>query len=116
MATRKRNNFKTLAAEVRRDPARSARVDEYKRAIEDTLGLADLRDGRGQTQVRVAERLGTSQANVSRIERQRDLYVSTLSGYVEALGGHLEVKAVFDDHTVELIGSESDADSTQGAT
>lgn len=107
MATRKRKSFRDLAAQVREDPARSARVDEYRRAIEDSLGLGRLRDQRGDTQVELAGKLGTSQANVSRIERQKDVYLSTLSGYVAALGGHLEVRAVFDDQTFELIGDES---------
>jgi hypothetical protein len=49
---------------------------------------------------------------VSRIERQRDLYLSTVAEYVEALGGHTEISAVFDDGEeleiragVELAGS-----------
>lgn len=107
-----RKNFKKLSAEVRKDPVRSARVDEYKRAIEDTLGLASIRAAREETQVGLAGKLGTSQANVSRIERQGDLYVSTLSNYVNALGGHLEIKAVFDDQTVDIV-SEQEAEEEE---
>src|SRR4051794_10723372 len=98
-----RKNFKTLRAEVRTDPDRAARVDEHKKAIRDSLGLGELRAHRGETQVVVADKLGTSQARVSSIERQDDLYLSTLGGYVAALGGRLEVRAVFDDQTVELL-------------
>ncbi|CCF82780.1 hypothetical protein NITHO_1560008 [Nitrolancea hollandica Lb] len=41
--------------------------------------------------------IGTFQANVSRTEHHDDLYLSMLSSYVAALGGHLEVTAVFPD-------------------
>jgi hypothetical protein len=47
--------------------------------------------------VDVAGRLGVSQGNVSELERREDLYLSTLREYVEALGGTLELTAVFDD-------------------
>jgi predicted transcriptional regulator len=47
------------------------------------------------TQVELADVLGVRQPNVSRIERQEDLFVSTLRQYVEALGGRLELTAVF---------------------
>jgi DNA-binding Xre family transcriptional regulator len=98
-----RKNFKTLSSQVRSDPKRAERVDEHKRAIADSLGLGELRAHRDATQVSVAENIGISQARVSTIERQEDLYLSTLDGYVAALGGKLEVRAVFDDETVELI-------------
>ena len=44
-----------------------------------------------------------SQPNVSRIEQEEDVYLSTLARYVAALGGHLEVLAVFEDETVTLL-------------
>jgi hypothetical protein len=40
--------------------------------------------------------------NVSRVENAADLYVSTLARYVEALGGHLELTAVFPDQVVPV--------------
>jgi hypothetical protein len=109
--TRTRKNFKSLSEKARQDPKRSARIDAYKRAIRDSLALAELREGRGETQVAVAEKLGTSQANVSRIERQDDLYLSTLSGYVAALGGSLQLRAVFEDQTVDLVPDDGDQSS-----
>lgn len=96
-------NFKKLSDEVRSSPARAGRVDEHKAAIADSLGLGDLRSRRGETQVTVAGTLGVTQGRVSSLERQHDVYLSTLGGYVEALGGRLEVRAVFDDETVDLI-------------
>ncbi len=57
---------------------------------------------RDVTQQVLAEALDVSQPNVSRIEHQDDVFLSTLRSYVEALGGRLEVRAVFDDLTVDL--------------
>ncbi len=100
--------------EIRRqpaDPASAARMDEYRRAMEDALALGRLREARGTTQVELAGALGVTQANVSRIEHQDDLYLSTLREYVEALGGRLQIAAIFDDQTILLTppGRQPDA-------
>ena len=89
------------------DPGRQARVDSYKAAMRQASALSDLREHRGLTQIELAHRLGTAQSGVSRIERRDDLFLSTLAEYVHALGGRLEVAAVFDDDRVPLaIGGE----------
>ncbi len=100
--TRKARPFAELEAKVMADPVRRARVEERVRAIEDALALAELRAQRGLSQREVARKLAVSQANVSRVERGGDLYLSTLRSYVEALGGHLEIAAVFDDERVTV--------------
>jgi hypothetical protein len=51
---------------------------------------------------REAELLGISQGNVSRLEGRSDVYLSTLRSYIEALGGHLEIAAVFDDQRLPV--------------
>jgi transcriptional regulator with XRE-family HTH domain len=66
------------------------------------LRLAELRKHRGASQVKIAKRLEVSQSNVSQLERGDDVKLSTLASYVKALGGHLEVSAVFDDETVQI--------------
>jgi transcriptional regulator with XRE-family HTH domain len=95
-------SYKQLSDKVLSDPARAARVDAHRQAMEDALALAEIRAQRELTQTDVAGVLSTSQANVSRIERQRDLYLSTLAQYIAALGGTLKVSAVFDDEEVEI--------------
>jgi DNA-binding XRE family transcriptional regulator len=94
--------YKQLSDKVVSDPTRAARVDAHRQAMEDALALADIRKQRELTQTDIARVLSTSQANISRIERQRDLYLSTLAHYVAALGGTLKVSAVFDDEEVEI--------------
>ncbi len=69
---------------------------ESQRALRDALGLAHIRADRRVTQVELAARLEKSQGNVSELERRTDVYLSTLREYVEALGGELEVNAIFD--------------------
>ena len=64
--------------------------------------LADLRRARAKTQVDVARILGVEQPQVSRLEKRSDTYLSTLAGYVEALGGRLKLVAVFDDEECEF--------------
>ena len=79
-------------------PARRKKVEERAKAlIAEEMSLRDLRKARHQTQVRVAMELGINQENVSRIERRSDLLISTLNGYVEAMGGTLRLVAEFPD-------------------
>jgi DNA-binding XRE family transcriptional regulator len=96
--TRKPKRFDELRKPIQDDPARSARVEEHKAAM-----LGELRRKLDLTQAVVADRLDVTQENVSQIERgEADVRLSTLSRYVEALGGHLEVRAAFPDETVAL--------------
>jgi transcriptional regulator with XRE-family HTH domain len=78
-------------------PDQEAAQAASTRALRDALSLRELRTGRGITQVQIAERLGKSQGNVSELERRDDVYLSSLREYVEALGGRLEISAVFED-------------------
>ena len=79
-----------------------ARVEASRKALELEVGLAQLRELRGASQVLLAQALSVSQPNISRIEREDDLRVSTLERYVEALGGQLEIRASFPDAVVTL--------------
>jgi DNA-binding XRE family transcriptional regulator len=53
--------------------------------------LAEARRRAGLTQTQVAERLGITQSDVSKLERRRDIRLSTLRGYARAIGARLEV-------------------------
>jgi predicted XRE-type DNA-binding protein len=67
--------FAELTEMVKADPVRCDRIATYKRAMEDALALAKVRAERGMTQTGVAETLGVTQANISRIEHEEDLYL-----------------------------------------
>ena len=97
-----RRKFSELRAQTVRTPEAAAKVEAYKGAMRDVLAIEELRAGRNLTQEQLAQALGVSQANVSQIEHQDNIYLRTLSNYIAALGGHLEVRAVFPDETVVL--------------
>ena len=50
------------------------------------IDLAELRRAAGVTQVQLADVLATTQGQISRIERQNDMLLSTLTAYLTALG------------------------------
>jgi transcriptional regulator with XRE-family HTH domain len=50
------------------------------------IDLPEIRRAAGRTQVELATALNTSQGQISRIERQSDLLLSTLIAYLTALG------------------------------
>jgi len=68
--------------------------------IEAIRGLQDLRKLAGLTQNDLAGELGLPQSNISRLEKNSDMLLSTLQNYVEAIGGTLHL-------TVELPNSPS---------
>ncbi len=66
-----------------------ARAVELQREVE---GLKALRLLADRSQEQIAQALGIKQPSVLKIERQTDLYLSTLRRFVEAAGGTLELR------------------------
>ena len=100
-------SWSEIRGEADRDPERRRRVEAARReAVGEQVAyeqsLAELRRARALTQAQLAETLGVPQSQVSRIERQAELYVSTLARYLEAMGGRLELWGVFEDRRVPL--------------
>ncbi len=70
-------------------PQRSRRRrQEHKKEVK---SLRELRVIAGKTQADVATALEIKQPSVSKLEKQEDMYLSTLRAYVEAIGGELEL-------------------------
>lgn len=92
MAIPAKEFFKTLPEDALERAHARAKV-----LIAEELTLRDLRRARAMTQKKMAELLGVQQENVSRLERRSDLLLSTLTGYVEAMGGSLRLVAEFPD-------------------
>ena len=67
------------------------------------MALRELRKTHHCTQVSMAEKLGIGQDGVSRLEQRSDLLLSTLSNYVEAMGGKLRLVAEFPDQAPVVI-------------
>ncbi len=106
MATKKWSDIRSTKVAPDQEEAAAAGVRALRRA----MILSELRSERGLTQTELANRLGKSQGNVSELERREDVYLSSLREYVEALGGHLEVSAVFDEDRQPLSIGGGDRD------
>ena len=89
-------NFKELRAKLSPE-ARAASVAEAERLGQEEMTLHELRRARELTQTKLADELQIGQGDVSKLERRTDMYVSTLAGYLEAVGARLEIRAVFPD-------------------
>ena len=88
-------NYKELQAKM--DPA--SRADNARRVRDEVqkMALDELRRAKQLTQADMAEMLDVPQSSISRIEQRADMYLSTLRSYVHAIGGVLQVRAVFPD-------------------
>jgi DNA-binding XRE family transcriptional regulator len=71
-----------------------------------SMPLEEIRKARQMTQAKLADALGVNQGEVSKIEHRTDIYLSTLAGYVEALGGKLEIRAIFPDREMRITQFE----------
>ncbi len=97
MNTTKWEDLKHKVSPERREQLKREAVAEL-----DRMGFAALRKARKQTQVELAAKLGIDQAGVSAIENRSDLLLSTLAKYVRALGGDVEIRAVFPEASFNL--------------
>jgi DNA-binding transcriptional regulator YiaG len=84
----------------RLSPEAEARV----RARVEELSLKAIRQELDLTQTEVGRSADMTQSELSRLESRTDHLTSTLRRYVEALGGKLEITAVFGDRRVKLKG------------
>lgn len=85
-----------MTAEARKDVER-----RVKKSLKE-MPLYELRAARRLTQQQLATSLGMTQSAISQAEHQSDLFLSTLENFVEAMGGRLEIYAVFRDGRVKL--------------
>ena len=100
-------NFKELRAKM--DPERRERVERPLQEVLKAMPLEELREARELTQTQLAQVLQVSQGAVSKVERRADMYISTLRSYVRAIGGDLQIRAVFPEGDV-LINQFEDLD------
>lgn len=74
--------------------------------------LRELRALSKLTQEDLAKRLGIQQGAVSRMERRRDMTVSTLKRLIEAMGGELEVLARFPGESIRISQFEDETEAS----
>src|SRR5258708_7946906 len=71
---------------------RRADIDRrFKELVNEVESLRELRRLANLSQAKMAKTLKISQPAVCKIEKQTDMYLSTLRSYVEAMGGELDV-------------------------
>ena len=92
--------FRKLIAPLpaRRKKAIRARV---RKELE-LMALQELRRAVELTQVQLADALHMNQAAVSKMERQSDMYISTLRKMLRAMGAELQIVARFPDRDVVI--------------
>jgi hypothetical protein len=98
--------FNRISRRSPRKQQSSKRHQEFKRDVKD---LRELRLIAGKAQAAVAIALQIKQPSVSKIEKQGDLYLSTLRAYVTAIGGELELVVKLPEQPVLRLYRLSDA-------
>jgi transcriptional regulator with XRE-family HTH domain len=92
--------FSTLLEKMPRE--RQERIRDRAHAILIGMALQGLRQSRNLTQKDLAEELGLNQSALSKMERQDDMYISTLRKILGAMGGRLKLIAEFPDTEVVI--------------
>jgi DNA-binding XRE family transcriptional regulator len=78
--------------------------------IAEYMTLQDVRKARELTQERMGELLGIRQDSISKLEKRTDLLLSTLRGYLNAMGGELELVVKFSDRPPVVITGLAELD------
>jgi hypothetical protein len=94
------HKFKDL--QMKMSAERRARVEERVHQAIKEMALDELRTAREFTQAELSEVLRVDQGSISKLERRTDMYIGTLRRYIEAMGGSLQIRAVFPDGEVQI--------------
>ena len=84
----------------REEPVNAMRAELYRRLMQAQNEIAQALYARGVGNDAVQDALDAVDERLSEDERREDLYLSALVKYVEALGGRLEVRAVFGEESI----------------
>ena len=79
-----------------------ATSDTIYHRLKETMALEELRDALRMTQRELAQTLNVDQSAISKLEHRTDMYVSTLRRCIAAMGGQLEIRAIFPEGTVRI--------------
>jgi transcriptional regulator with XRE-family HTH domain len=93
-------NFKEL--QDRMPTEARIRSEEAAEKLIREMGLAELREAMDLTQESLADALHMKQASISKMERRSDMYISTLSKIIEAMGGELQIIANMPNGRVQI--------------
>jgi hypothetical protein len=82
------------------EPVNEARAKLYERLMEAQERIANACYRRGMSHQSVLQALDAVDERLTDDERREDLYLAALTRYVQALGGRVELRAVFGDDIV----------------
>ena len=84
-------------------PIDEQRVALYRRLMDAEARLDHVRERRRMSDTAFGDVLDAVEADPERNRSDVDVYLSALARYVGALGGHLDVLAVFPEETISLL-------------
>jgi hypothetical protein len=92
-------SWETVRAE---NPVNECRAATYARLMDAQERIARARYRRGVSDEKVQEALAASALDDAEVVGEEELYLRSLAQYVAALGGHVEVVAVFPEETISV--------------
>jgi DNA-binding XRE family transcriptional regulator len=97
--TKRVRTHKWSDVKARMKPEVRARAEARVKATlaRDAVHLAELRKVRHLTQEQLAETMGNSQSDISKIERSADMLISTMRRFAAAAGGRLRLIVEWED-------------------
>lgn len=81
------------------------RIRVYQRLMDAQDEIAHARYARGVDHAVIEAALDASESGPTAAELREDLYLASLRHYIEALGGRLEVRAVFPQEAITVLAS-----------
>ncbi len=94
------NKYRKLREKM--SPEAQALAAIKTRALLSSMALTELREALELSQAEIANVMELQQPAISKIEKNTDMYISTLRRYIEAMGGQLEIKAKFSDNEINI--------------
>lgn len=97
----------TLDELMQLHPANPEQIEKHKRQMLQAMRTHQLRQLRmqaGMTQQQIADRIGVSQKQISKIETGsiENAKISTLRSYLEAIGGELSIDYVYGPTRIKI--------------
>lgn len=90
-----RSSWERMSCKIEKTPGFEAASRKFKVEYELAKELYSARKRANMSQSELAERLGTTQSVISRMESGANVSVVKLREYAEACGGKLEIKIAF---------------------
>jgi DNA-binding XRE family transcriptional regulator len=92
-------------------PEAEERIRQGVKEAAVVMTLHQLREARSLTQVNLARVLEINQGSLSKMEKRTDMYVSSLRNFIQAMGGQLQVRAIFPEGEVQIDQFENVAEA-----